>query len=59
MEDRIVSEFNAVLGTQVDNISKGHELFDKYVKNLHEIEAKVSEKSINFNFVYILPVLKF
>lgn len=43
MEDRIISEFNAVLGTQVENISKGHELFDKYLKNLNEIEAKVSK----------------
>lgn len=45
MEDRIVSEFNAVLGTQVDNISKGHELFDKCVKKLNEIESKVSEEN--------------
>lgn len=42
MEDRIISEFNAVLGTQVENISKGHELFEKYLKNLNEIETKVS-----------------
>jgi hypothetical protein len=41
MEDRIIKEFNAVLGTNVDNLSKSNSLVDKYVQNLNEIEAKV------------------
>lgn len=41
MEDRIIQELNAVLGTNVDNISKSHELVDRYVNDLNEIESKV------------------
>lgn len=41
MEDRILAEFNAFYGSDVDNLSKSKDLVDKYVDQLNGIEEKV------------------
>lgn len=41
MEDRIIAEFNAFFGSDVENLSKSKDLVDKYVDQLNGIEEKV------------------
>jgi hypothetical protein len=41
VESRVIQELNAAIGPKSDNLSKSHELVDKYVKQLNSIEEKV------------------
>lgn len=48
MEDRVIAELNAELGSNVDNLSKSKSLVDKYVDQLNVIEEKVKDFLCNF-----------
>lgn len=48
MEDRVIAELNAELGSNVDNLSKSKSLVDKYVDQLNGIEEKVKKFLCNF-----------
>ena len=59
LEDIIIQRLNAELGDKVENLSKSKTLVDKYLKQLDDINDKVSSKSddcecfamlLNFNF---------
>lgn len=41
MEDRIIAELNAELGSKVEDLCKSRALRDKYVDQLNVIEEKV------------------
>lgn len=41
MENRIIAQFNADLGSNIENLSKSKDLVDKYVTQLNVIEEKV------------------
>lgn len=41
MEERVLAELNAELGSNVDNLGKSKSLVDKYVNQLNIIEEKV------------------
>lgn len=48
LEDIIVQRLNAEFGDKVENLSKSKNLVDKYLKQLDDINDKVSSKSNTF-----------
>lgn len=54
MEDRIVAELNAELGSKVEDLCKSRDLRDSYVKQLNVIEEKVG----TIPFVYFVHILQ-
>lgn len=53
MEDRIIAELNAELGSKVDNLARSQGLVDKYVEQLNSIEQKVRNCELSFLFTSI------
>jgi RAD50-interacting protein 1 len=55
VESRVIQELNAAIGPKSDNLSKSHELVDKYVKQLNGIEEKVrTRKNLHIIDVHCL-----
>lgn len=52
MEDRIIAELNAELGSKIDNLARSQDLVDKYVDQLNSIEEKVKKLCVVI-FVYV------
>lgn len=48
LEDIIIQRLNAELGDKVENLSKSKNLVDRYLKQLDDINDKVSSKSDDF-----------
>lgn len=48
MEDRVIAELNAELGSNIANLSNSKSLVDKYVDQLNIIEEKVKDFLCNF-----------